>query len=220
MEKGNWKDYTLFTICLIMVNLSKPNFILSFAPMMLLVLIFDFIKYRGKNFLYVVRFGICVLISLSVVLVQTSKVYGDGSSIIFKFDDIVAMISNPSVLLWSLFSNIALPIFVTVLVVVSKNDNSRRDILAQSWIMFIISATQKIFMDESGERMGHGNYAWGCYFFCQVLNVVAFVELIRLIKSKSISKISAILGSLLFLAEVVSGIYYFVHILGGGYYIL
>ena len=219
MEKGNWSYYVLFTLALFFVNFAKPNFILSFAPMMLFVLIFDFFKYRAKNNLYVIRFGICVLISLSIVLIQTSKVYCDGSSIILKLDDWAAIVANPIGTIWNVIANIGFPLLVTVIILIKKNGN-RVDMLFQSWGMFVISLIQKIFLDESGERMGHGNYAWGCYFFCQVLSIVALIELINMIRNKSISRGLAAVGILLFLAEAASGIMYFVHVLNCGYYIL
>ena len=78
-EEGKWRYYIAFTISLALVNFAKPNFILGFAPAMLLVLIYDFLKYLKKGnkraFLYTIRFGICVLLSLPIVLIQAQMVF-------------------------------------------------------------------------------------------------------------------------------------------------
>ena len=221
-EKGNIKLYVLFTISLILANFAKPNFILAFAPAMLVVLVYDFIKNTKKDnwrtYLYIVRFGICVLLSLPIIIVQAGKVYDDGSSIIFRSDEIMALLQNPTNFLLSIISNLAFPLIVTAVMIVVKNCNMRA--ICQAWLMFAISYLQKLVMAETGIRMNHGNYSWGVYFFCGVLHVVAIGELIALIRKNKISKNVFIVASLPFFLEVISGICYLHTLLQGSYYIV
>ncbi len=222
LEAGNWWLYILFTVSLILVNFSKPNFILGFAPAMLIVLIYDYIrshkKESVKTYLYIIRFGTCVLLSLPIVLVQASKVYDDGSTISFTIYELYLLIRNPLNLIIVLFTNLGFPILAYVFVrfIVPEKIELRK--FNQAWLMYVISYAQKLFMVETGGRGDHGNYAWGSYFFCCVLHVVALIEIIKIQRQK-LAKEGVCWGIIsLYLLEVISGVAFFIYFVMGGNY--
>ena len=217
--------YILFIIALTITNFSKPNFLLGFAPAMLIFLIIDFIRARAKNILSVIKFGMCVIFSLPIVAYQASLVYDDGSSIIISFEEFVSLVKSPEYLL-ILAANLLFPFVITIVLIVAykrKKDSLyvRLNSLFQAWTMFFISYAEKLFMLETGERAHHGNYAWGVYFFTGLLFIVSLVELIKAKKLNVIkSRIVYVISLVIYLPFVISGIAYYVcHILTGVYWV-
>ena len=57
------KNWIIFAVLLTITNAIKPNFILFFAPMMLIYLIADFIREKGKNVIQCIKYGSAALVS-------------------------------------------------------------------------------------------------------------------------------------------------------------
>ncbi|MCR5215699.1 MAG: hypothetical protein K6C69_02060 [Lachnospiraceae bacterium] len=220
-----FRYYAFFTIALTLTNYSKPNFLLGFAPVMLLFLVIDFIRVRGKNLVPCVKFGVCVLLSLPIVIYQTTQVYDDGSSIVFSLFEVVVLIRTPQYL-WVLVSNLLFPVIVTAVLIHCYRKQKRSItkelwILIQAWVMFLLGYAQKLMMFETGPRAGDGNYSWGVLYFAGALFVVCMLELIRAWKLGILkSKVWFSICLLSYGCFVASGIAYFVKYYCGGFYIL
>lgn len=72
------KDYVLFGLFFFLPNFAKPNFTMAFGPMLVIVLLADFLKVRTKDaFLRVFRFGMCAVLTLFLLLWQVYYDCGD-----------------------------------------------------------------------------------------------------------------------------------------------
>ena len=221
-KKGNKHFFIIFTVLLTLVNYSKPNFFLAFAPSMLILLIYDLIKSRGKKLKSIIDFGMCVVISMPVLFYQTSKVYdsGEKSSIIISAEKFINAIRNERYLL-SLFSNLLFPILVLLVILfISRKSKLNVKKYIQSWLMFLFSYLQYMFMAETGPRAQHGNYSWGIYFFTLNLYLISLYELIKLKKEQMINSILFYFIIFIYILNVVFGIYYFYLLLIGDSYIM
>ena len=160
------RQWLLFTLALIFVNMMKPNFILCFAPAMALTLLSDCIADRGRTFGKQVLFGIPVLISLGVVIYETMVLFTgerSGSSIVFAI--------APGLLAWNRHPVAALlqsAVFPLAIFLGNlprlKKDRSYRF----AWLIWLTGLLEYLCLSEDGVRKIHGNLSWG-YSFCQFL---------------------------------------------------
>lgn len=212
----------LFTILLILVNWAKPNFIIAFAPAVLVMLIWDFIQTKTKSFIPALIIGLCVLISLAIVIVQYTIAFpGDGESGVAFFLDKFHEFAVWPKAFWSIVSNLAFAIYVLVICIVCNIRKMQINlrVLVLSWIMFLISRFEAVFFTETGIRAFDGNFAWGQYYFTFQLYVISVAYLIALYKNKNIKWLSYI-GWGIYLLNVLSGLIYFKTLLTGAWYII
>ena len=162
------RDFILFTLALTVTNWFKPNFFIAFAPAMLLVLIGDFAASRGKTVLRQILFGIPVLLSMGVLIFQTSQLFinaesaAESSGFPIGFSIAYILRRNAAHPVCSLLQSAAFPIVVLVM-----NRRRFRDdrIWSFSWLMWAVGLFEYLFLHENGSRMNHGNLSWG-YCFC------------------------------------------------------
>lgn len=218
LKKIEWKDAIAFIILLTLVNYAKPNFIIAFAPMMLIYLIADFIKGRGKGTVQMIKFGMCVIASLWVLLIQQKMLYpgDDDSGIGFTLDYIKEFFSHKLTLV-CLVCGLAFPLFVSLLVLIKK---IRFGALGKMWIMFAVSMAQRLFVIETGPRREHGNFCWGSRVCAYYLFIVSFATLVGMYKNKKIGKLTFALGIAIFLLHIASGLFYLKRLLDGDFYVI
>ncbi len=220
LEKIEWKDCLLFTVMLSLTNLSKPNMFLAFAPVMLIVLICDFIRTRTKSFRNAFIFGCCVLVSISILLVQYKIMYlssdSDGS-VVVSLKNALDFLSKDRKLILHLLLNYAFPVYVTVLFVRNRKqlDDFSKRIFLQSWGMNVLTVLISIFVTETGSRAADGNYGWGNPFFAYLLFAVCLIILYKMKEMKLIKCSEVTTARNLYYAHVIFGVFYFVLLLMG-----
>lgn len=216
LEHISLKQMVIFTILLALVNYAKPNFIIGFAPMMLIYLVQDFVRTRGKSCVQNVKFGICVLASLPILYVQSTILYpaGGESKIVFTLENVINGLKNGQ--LFSIpIAGLVFPIVITLML---KRKGRLSKKMRQSWVMWIISWGEKLFLTETGYRMYHGNFGWGCRFFSVFLVVVCIAEWIHVYKRHVLSRKEFLAGSFCLLLNILCSIYYFCYLLTGQLY--
>lgn len=212
------KEAALFTLLLVLVNYAKPNFIIAFAPMMLIFLMNDFIRLRGKKTIQMIKFGVCVLLSLWVLVFQYQILYPDGgdSAIAFNQTGIQELFASPLVVA-KIIAGLGFPIIVLILAVWKRYCPL---ILIQSWVLFLISWMEVIFLTETGSRATHGNFYWGLRMMAFILYLTSYAVLISFRKKTQIStKLYRIIQTV-YICSILSGIWYFKNILTGGSYFI
>lgn len=228
LQVFRWKDAFCFTIFLTLANAIKPNFILFFAPVMLMYLIKDFLLTRGKGIRNIVLFGSCVLFSLLVVLWQSSILFPQGSAeasgtaensgIALRYDVFIATISNPKYMA-EIIVSVAFPIIVTAWLLWKKHDKRQ---MIQLWCFFFVASAESVFLVETGRRAGDGNFIWGRFCAGWLLFVYSIIEYLDLFKGMNHAdkkeKFVCCLGGLFCMASVVSGVIYFILLCQGASY--
>ena len=217
-----FKDYVEFLILLLLVNAVKPNFIIAFAPMVGLFIIYDFFsslwkkkKVDLKKFLFL---SICLIVSTVVLYFQYKILYSkdSGSSVAFTLKNF-----KPLILERNFYKISLLGVIFPIIVLLSCIKNRYLPkILFQSWVLFFISFLERIFFIELGYREKHGNFFWGGYFAGYFLFLVSIVLILVMYNKKIISKKEYYIFFVIFLLHVVSGIIYFLMLLSGDFYVL
>lgn len=217
LESGiRLKEWILFLLSLALANASKPNFFIFFAPAMLVILIYDFIKTKAKKLLVIVEFGIPVLISAPVLLLQFSNVYGEGNSaqnpskMYFTVSKFIDMVTSVEVLNYIFFSLLFI-LAVTAVCIIKKSVNQS---LIFGWIMFFFAYVEKWFIFETGYRAQHGNFGWGIYAAGLMLTIICVARLLSVRERISERLFNAI--ACVLIVMVISGLPYFGYIFLGG----
>lgn len=209
-----WKEWIIFTMLLTLVNYAKPNFILGFAPMMLIFLISDFIRQKGRGTFQMVKFGTCVLCSLWVLVFQYRILYpAEGDSRIEITFAVVKEIFSSPISIVTIFMGLAFPILV-LCISIKLHDLS--SVLLKCWVMYIVTYIETVFLTETGYRAGHGNFGWGAKTGAFILFLASCASLISLYKKGSIGKKVYTFSWMVYAASVGSGIAYFYILLRGG----
>lgn len=214
LEGINIREWLGVAIPLLLATACKPNFLLSFAFSLLVILIIDFIK-DYKKFWNIVKMGTTVFPACFVLLMQGLMVYGqnninsDSSSIIIQWGGAYAMYSFETIIL-KIICGAAFPI---VIFVCHHKEFDKKTNFA--YLMFLITFAQVHLLEESGARANHGNFTWGIYSAAFILFIYALAYFIKVFDEKG--KIpEKVIGSILVVLHVVSGFVYYILLLQGG----
>lgn len=220
LKKMNIKNYIIFTILLILVNLTKPSFILIFAPAMLVALIIDFIKNKKNfnNLRQIILFGIPVLISCLILLYQYKVLYtgDDNSGIALGFMNILKLY-HPYPLI-SILQSIAFPLYILI-------NNFKAEIKDRknyfAWLMWGAGITEYLFLEETGPRALDGNFDFGVCFSLIILfisSIIILLENRKDFKRLIYKYIYYFVAFSLLLLHIIFGLIYFYRLMNGAYY--
>lgn len=220
------KKFLTYTVLLTVINAIKPNFILGFAPAMLVMMISDIIRAKGNGFANWIKFGIPMLLSLPVLLLQYYMTYNpespliEDSHLMFVTGDYLARVDNPFLVL---LKGLAFPMCVIFMWFKTFKNNK---FLNLCLMCFVTSFLELFFIAESGERFADGNMGWGFTFFVYVMFTVCiavfYKELVAFrINRDRYNSIRVFMSSVLLIWHLESGITYLVTFCTGaiGYYI-
>ena len=209
------KDWLLFVIILSITNAFKPSFFMAFAPSVLFVLIFDFIRKRGRNLLFSLKIGLGVLCSMPVIIYQSYVSFGNtDSGVKLSFERINEMIFSEHSYIWIL-ANLAFPLLVLFLSI-KKREINRGYVF--SWIMFIVSWLISLFVLETGWGASHGNFGWQNPLTALFLFITSAVNLVFMYKKNKIGKRLYIVSLCILSLHILCGLnYYRVLLLGADY---
>ena len=114
LEKIKFREWITFSFLMFITTWFKPNFILGFAPCMLIIMIIDFVRGHGKKILNYIVFGSTVFPSVILLLWQQSQLFNKnpGNSLglsVFKVWGCYAR--NPII---AIIQSLAFPLVVLV----------------------------------------------------------------------------------------------------------
>ncbi len=208
------RDCLLFTLFMVLTNYSKPNFIIGFAPIVLIVLIYDFITSKGKTFKNAFLFGICILISSLILIYQYRILFPSNSN-----DQTIISISHGLSFIFKDYQfplhfvlNYTFPLFASFYIIKNKrvfSNNSLR-IFAETVAMLALSFLEYLFIVETGSRAGDGNYEWGLYFFSYIMFIVCICFIYKLKEIGKISDTKFTLLNYIYVTHIIFGTFYFV----------
>ncbi len=213
LSKISRKDLIIFTILIFLTNFAKPNFIIAFAPIMLMILIRDFIQTRGKSFLPAFLFGLCVLAGCVILLFQSSVLYSDSAdtSVSISLANVTLALSENRKYFFNIPFNLFFPL-LTVLIVLDNRDVFSSFDLAmyrQSWMMLLLSMLEALFIREVGFRETHGNFRWGQQYFSYLIFVMSLIMIIKIAKKRPEKEKQVTVANYTYLLHVIFGIAYF-----------
>ena len=216
-------DYVLFSIFLLLSTMTKPSFTLVMVSTAGLIMVYRIFRAAFRNFISVVKLGLCVVPTFIELLRQFAIVYGSKKDgLCFGIGDV-----------WSEYcDNIPLAIFLAIafplLVLACNLKECRRNSLFRfSWQLYVVAASEAFLLYEGGDKKFHFNFGWGYMygiFFC-------LVGAVLVLSRSTLQKISegnwrkylpgCFLLTLqwgLYLCHVICGILYFKEIYEGKLY--
>ncbi len=185
----------------------KPSFFQVQAPAIFLYLLVDACVNRDWRFVRNVALSfVPAILYMSVPLwIMLFSSSGGGEGIGFCFFQVYGAF-NSNVLV-SIVLLLAFPLFATIVL--------RRDIFSVSspflflFLMLVIGFCEYSFVMENGERMYHGNFAWGYYlavFLYWAFILPLFIK--RSLKDRSLARWVVVVGCVLVAAHFLSGVLY------------
>lgn len=208
-ERIGIKKWLIFTGLMLLTTAFKPNFIVGFSLAVLVVLIFDFIKHKGKNILNYIIVGTTVLPSIALVIFQQSQVFDDKSHLRVGFMTALNAMDKNSLI--TLFLSMVFPIAITIY---CFKDIFKDKLYAFGILQMLTNLCITFFVYEDGWRLNHGNFIWSSYFavgiFCAV-SMYKHNKLVQTNRKDAVIITSAILG-----AHFMGWVNYVFDLLNGG----
>lgn len=210
------KQWGTFAGVLILVNMVKPNFFVCFAPAMGIYLLIDLIGKKGKTFSRIIIFGLAVIPSVMVLIVEYILLFpGDGSAGGIIIDPGYSFFMRTKTPVMAVIQTMAFPLWVLIFHI---RDLKRDKRFGFSWLMLLVSFLEYFFICENGERKDHGNLSWGYCYCIYLVFVISVAKVCTDLKEKEWKKYwYYYLGAgLLLLGHVIYGLQYLGIMLQGG----
>ena len=225
LERFSIKEFFISCLLFSAVNLVKPNFIIAFAPAMLIMMIADIITAKGKGFGKWVMYGVPVLISSVVLLFQFLLLFNntgssESSQVIFVLGDAIKQQKYPVI---EFIRTYAFPIYIFV---IHRKEFIKSKFHIVCCLGWFFSFLEYLFLSETGFRATHGNFTWGIHFFTFLIFCIGIVYWINDVtaytqnrnsakKPEKYQNIKLLFGSLLLGLHLISGLLYFGFVLLG-----
>lgn len=219
-QKLSIKQWIIFTILVALSTGVKPNFLMVFAPVMAIMLLADWI--RGTKFSRVFVFGLTVIPSLAVILLQNMVLFGadTGNGFTIKpFYTLAQRSDNPKIAL--VFS----VLFPAIVGLFHIKDVWKDKLYLGSLLIWAFGFLEVFLFVESGARSKDANFMWGYSISLFILFLISFVRWLRdclnkgfLGKAKAIRYGYLVVAGTVFAYHVISGIWFFGILLTGATY--
>lgn len=226
-DKLDVRAWLAYTIALTLATSFKPNFIVAFAPALLILLIADLIGTQGKNLKNEIVIGTSVLPGVALCLVQTKVLFVSEKStlqLIFMAD------FDPQKMTWGVFTTDSVIdllrsfVFVAAVAILLGRWAWKTFTYRFSFLVFCIAMAEALLLVENGKRMYDANMWWGpfvCYWIFLFESVLVWCRSFcdwRHGRRTNLLCIRLLLCSIFFAWHCVSGIYYWVKMVQGASY--
>ena len=204
----SWKDWTWFTVSLLLCNAFKPNYMIGFVPVAGVWLLMILIKSKG-NFKKVMMIGMGMVVSVVPLFYQWMELYGEngsnsGGGIAFVPGGRLVQTGNP------FFKVICGLSFVMAMMVfgyrwIDKEDKSK--LSGAFWFMngmTVVNFLIYCFLMEK-TNTDAGNLAWGLK---GILYFVYLMDLYILVRAYKEQKKQAIVMTVVPALQLLSGVAY------------
>ena len=214
-----WKYWILTCVSLILSTMAKPNFLMGFAPALLVYLLVDFFG-KKNTFKNEFLLGCVVLPAVAVLPIQAVLLFNESNSIAF----------GPSTFFFAEGAYIVIMRFVAALplplLVYYHNRHRLGNGAGVAGLAFIFAVLEGMFLMEKGPREMHGNFLWGSEVTGYVLFMYVFGMLLRDLKEYRNGQVPKTKGTrnyliisfILAAMHMVSGAVYFSFIARGYFY--
>ena len=208
-EKLRISDWFGLALTLMLSTLFKPSFLGAFAPAVLLMLIWDFVKTRARGFKNEFLIGCAVLPSAAVLLWSSSVLFaedfaGTSSGVALRVLTLTGFLS----LLVMYLRGLLLPLWSHFTQGVREPERGHLRIV---WGVLGIAILEALTLTETGFRANDGNFEWGSLALYPTVFALAIALLVRLTQrtdwKKRDSTAKAVVGLVLLLGHLAVGLY-------------
>ena len=162
------KEFALGCVLVFIVNFVKPNFIIAFAPALLVMMIVDIAKAKGSGFFRWLLYGASVLVGCLILPFQYLLLFNEAETnedpgVIFVLGDFILCQKHP--LLNILFA-LMFPIIVFI---IHRKELVRSKFHMVCLLAWVFAWLEYAFLAEGGSRYGDENFSWGLQLFTFVV---------------------------------------------------
>ena len=202
-------DWLGLALTLALSTLFKPSFLGAFAPAVLVMLIWDFIKTRAKGFKNEFLIGCAVLPSAAVLLWSSSVLFaedfaGTSSGVALRALTLGGLLS----LLVMYLRGLLLPLWSHFTQGVRERERGHLRIV---WGILGVAILEALTLTETGFRANDGNFEWGSLALYPTVFALAIALLMRLVqrtdRKKRPDAVKAAVGLILLLGHLAVGLY-------------
>lgn len=213
-----WGSLLGFTATMLIITLFKPNFAFAFLPMLAVMLLYDFIKYRGRYLKNELLTGCAVIPAGLTCIWQYLVLYDEsfaGTSSGMAIQSYTAAAFGAMLVMY--LRSLLLPVYA--IGIQGRKEQSRRHI-GLLMVCEGIALAEASFLTETGYRANHGNFDWGALALYPVVFALAIALLFRMIQRANLRKPKdaalCALGVILLLGHLAVGVY-FLYAFNAGY---
>lgn len=202
-------DWLGLALTLMLSTLFKPSFLGAFAPAVLVMLIWDFIKTRARGFKNEFLIGCAVLPSAAVLLWSSSVLFaedfaGTSSGVALRALTLGGLLS----LLVMYLRGLLLPLWSHFTQGVRERERGHLRIV---WGILGVAILEALTLTETGFRANDGNFEWGSLALYPTVFALAIALLIRFLqradRKKRPDAAGAAVGFVLLLGHLAVGLY-------------
>jgi len=202
-------DWLGLALTLMLSTLFKPSFLGAFAPAVLVMLIWDFIKTRARGFKNEFLIGCAVLPSAAVLLWSSSVLFaedfaGTSSGVALRALTLGGLLS----LLVMYLRGLLLPLWSHFTQGVRERERGHLRIV---WGILGVAILEALTLTETGFRANDGNFEWGSLALYPTVFALAIALLIRFLqradRKKRPDAVKAAVGLVLLLGHLAVGLY-------------
>jgi len=202
-------DWLGLALTLMLSTLFKPSFLGAFAPAVLVMLIWDFIKTRAGGFKNEFLIGCAVLPSAAVLLWSSSVLFaedfaGTSSGVALRALTLGGLLS----LLVMYLRGLLLPLWSHFTQGVRERERGHLRIV---WGILGVAILEALTLTETGFRANDGNFEWGSLALYPTVFALAIALLIRFLqradRKKRPDAAGAAVGLVLLLGHLAVGLY-------------
>ena len=203
------KDWLGLALTLALSTLFKPSFLGAFAPAVLVMLIWDFIKTRVRGFKNEFLIGCAVLPSAAVLLWSSSVLFaedfaGTSSGVALRALTLGGLLS----LLVMYLRGLLLPLWSHFTQGVRERERGHLRIV---WGILGVAILEALTLTETGFRANDGNFEWGSLALYPTVFALAIALLIRFLqradRKKRPDAVKAAVGLVLLLGHLAVELY-------------
>ena len=205
-DRLNARDWIGFSLCLLLSALMKPSFLGAFAPLVLALLVWDFLATRCRGFKNEFLIGLAVIPSAAALLWSSLVLFAEdfaGTS-----SGVALRVLTPALLgslLLTYLRGLLLPLWTGI---TQGEKEARRGQLRIVWGALAVAAAEAALLTETGFRANDGNFEWGSLALYPTVFGIAVALLLRLWEKKdAAARKKAAVGLVLLLGHLAVGLY-------------
>lgn len=207
----SFKKLWIYSMALALTTAVKPSFLVVFAPVMAIGLLFDLI-FRHDNFKNVFSLGLTVVPSLVVIVLQSMVLFGGDTGNGYAISPFTALSQRGDHPKVTLILSILFPLMVFATHI--KKAFSDR-IYGYSLLTWLMGFLEVFLFTETGSRGGDGNFFWGY----SIALFVVFLESAIIVVRDVYSWRAGVLGLCMKICTIACGAVFVWHALSGVWYL-
>lgn len=231
------KDWWGFAVSFTVITVFKPNFAFAFLPVLAVLLLWDFVRYRGKYLKNEFLLGCAVLpagfLCIWQYLVLFNNSFGQSATeMLQELDENFVDTSSGMALrfLWGAelaamlvmyLRSLLLPVYTLALQGLREKERRRLGLFLAVEAVALLEAT---ILVETGYRANHGNFDWGGLALYPAVFALSIGLLIRMLQEVKLKKpldiFKCLVGLGLLLGHLMVGLYFLWFFGSGGSYFI